>query len=619
MKLSLTHIHLQNFLSYQNGLVVLPIHGMVLLQGPSGSGKTAVMQAIAYAFGFNNIPKNSLTTWGAASGCKVEVIFVYGIYRCTLVRSEDQPTHLTMDSGSGSSTVVKGNNAVKEALVKLFEISPEFLSELTYRPQQEPGSFIRKTDSEKKEFLTEVLGLQKFEAAVDWAQKRLKELEVDLAHYAAATKNHTDAFAAAKAEVERYPKPDVLPQEFFDGILLAEAQLTDAETLAANDRFLLSKAKPAEDTDDIKALRLTLDGLIDMKVAIGNELTALNSPIRKLAGTSGILNGLIQKKQALDAGICSQCDQPWVNQNEVEKTERDIGVQEGKLHEYDEALRRQRDAQKEFKNLEQAIEDVKNQILEKQTVNQEEYRKLDHAVAASRHLTEVKRRDYNAAKHRAELATEKYQSALKLHQNALVRHESSSAALSDAISDHDSVQREIHKEQDFAALAGNQGFLGAIFEEVLLQIAAEANTILAKVPNTAHVAIAFATETTTQSGKTKKSITLNVTVGGNTTSLHAGLSGGMKTVVMLATDLAVAKVVAQRSGLEPNWLILDEPFDGLDSTSREAMLEMLAREAQEKVIIVVDHSVDTSGMFQHILKVTQINGISHIDSTSTVL
>jgi hypothetical protein len=56
-------------------------------------------------------------------------------------------------------------------------LPPELLAPLTYRGQKQPGLFLSKTDAEKKEFLTTLLDLGKFEAAVEASQAKVKNLE----------------------------------------------------------------------------------------------------------------------------------------------------------------------------------------------------------------------------------------------------------------------------------------------------------------------------------------------------------------------------------------------------------------------------------------------------------
>lgn len=169
-------------------------------------------------------------------------------------------------------------------------------------------------------------------------------------------------------------------------------------------------------------------------------------------------------------------------------------------------------------------------------------------------------------------------------------------------------------ELDVAHALGREGFLGSIFDEILKEIAEETNAILAAVPNTANVAFSFRTETLTQKGSTKKSITPNITVSGHEAPMASGLSGGMSTSVELAVDLAIGSVISRRSGTKIGWLLLDEAFDGLGLVEKEACLEILQKVANDRLVLVIDHDNQFKELFTSTVDVQCRNGKSSIVS-----
>lgn len=165
-------------------------------------------------------------------------------------------------------------------------------------------------------------------------------------------------------------------------------------------------------------------------------------------------------------------------------------------------------------------------------------------------------------------------------------------------------------EQDFTRLVGRDGFLGAIFDEVLAEISEETNSRLARMPNTQDVSLAFLSEVQSQKGLVRKEIRTVVSVRGHQGSLDVACSGGMGTAVNLAADLAVAAVIARRTGANPQWMILDECFEYLDTITREACMELLADEAQRKLILVIDHSSEFKEMFTQFVDIEYRDGKS---------
>ena len=89
-------------------------------------------------------------------------------------------------------------------------------------------------------------------------------------------------------------------------------------------------------------------------------------------------------------------------------------------------------------------------------------------------------------------------------------------------------------------------------------------------------------------------------IGHLATRVPHNLSGGEKRKVALAGALV----------LEPDLLVLDEPFEGLDPTSRTALIGLLARLADERrmTIVMSTHDIDTVPEFADYAYVLQQGG-----------
>lgn len=161
--------------------------------------------------------------------------------------------------------------------------------------------------------------------------------------------------------------------------------------------------------------------------------------------------------------------------------------------------------------------------------------------------------------------------------------------------EHTRVLADLADERDLLTVI--KDFLGSIFDEVLEAISAETNKILAAVANTRHCTLHFRSESVTQKGTVRKNIVPVVTVDGIEAPLEAGTSGGMLSAIELAVDLAVGKVVTEREGVSPGWLILDESFTGLGPVEMESCLEILRDYAQDRLVLVVDHASEFKSMF----------------------
>lgn len=178
-------------------------------------------------------------------------------------------------------------------------------------------------------------------------------------------------------------------------------------------------------------------------------------------------------------------------------------------------------------------------------------------------------------------------------------------------------KRAANAELDFAALVGREGFLGAIFDEILAEIANETNSILGLIPNTSRVVIKFCSETVTAKGKVKRTIKPKVSVDGHDSiPMDAALSGGMYSSAELAIDLAVLEVLTRRTGVTPGWLFLDEPFEGLGKAEKEAWIEVLKKYAKNRLVVVIDHASETKEAFDVFVNAIFTDGVTTITQES---
>jgi len=109
--------------------------------------------------------------------------------------------------------------------------------------------------------------------------------------------------------------------------------------------------------------------------------------------------------------------------------------------------------------------------------------------------------------------------------------------------------------------------------------------------------------------KAKFSETL--TINGKERSIGS-LSGGELRALSLALDFAIVEVLSSQYGLSLNPVILDEPFNGLDSTGRELVIDILQKFSQFRQVWVVDHASEAKAMFNQTIRVEKRAGVSKI-------
>jgi DNA repair exonuclease SbcCD ATPase subunit len=252
----------------------------------------------------------------------------------------------------------------------------------------------------------------------------------------------------------------------------------------------------------------------------------------------------------------------------------------------------EKDISKEFNDkLNTAIlaeKDGGNKLQEELKQAVDSIRKLDQEVSSYKQNEAIKKERVKNA-----------EAALKLVETSKVKK--------------DEIEQKCNLENDVVALVGRTGFLGAIFNDVLTEIAAQTNDILGQVANVRHLTIDFETEKEAVStGNISSRIIPIIYNRGRKVTFDAGISGGMQAAVELGVDLAVGNVVSSRRGVYPNFLILDESLHGLGGVAKESCIEMLQSVAGERLVLVVDHSTEFCNLFNQVIEVEQVDGISRI-------
>jgi DNA repair exonuclease SbcCD ATPase subunit len=90
------------------------------------------------------------------------------------------------------------------------------------------------------------------------------------------------------------------------------------------------------------------------------------------------------------------------------------------------------------------------------------------------------------------------------------------------------------------------------------------------------------------------------------------LSGGEFRALSLCVDFALIDVMERQFGISLSPIILDEPYDGLDTSGKALITELLETISSRRQVVVVDHSSEISSMFSKVIMVNKKDGISTV-------
>ena len=210
---------------------------------------------------------------------------------------------------------------------------------------------------------------------------------------------------------------------------------------------------------------------------------------------------------------------------------------------------------------------------------------------------------------------------LKAYDEAKVRYEKSYLTLKEKeeiftkqISDKEKTINSIESELVLAedAKKAIKTFISFSFDDALDIIGDNATKIIRCIPNMSNATLQFEGTKETKDGRVKEEVNAVIGMDGEVGIPIKSLSGGERSAVDLAVDLAVIDFIESRTQKGMNIFILDEPFTGLGTVEIEMALEVLKNSNTNKKLIIVDHNAEVKQMVQNRLVVVRDGMTSRI-------
>lgn len=658
----LRRLKVVNFSSFVAETTIdLPEHGVVLIngvntdtKGSSGSGKSSLALAVPYVLGYSPVPGTQLQNWeGGALKVTLEMDTAEG---CAVLTRGGAGANLTV----GKEKVRGGAAAVEKRLSELHGLQPFFLEVMTYRRQKKAGVFLSLEPAKKMRFLTKLLDLERFEEQAEAAVKEGNRLEARCGALAearerAAVQVEAARTAARPAELEDDAAALVAIQnvEGQRPAILTRFEEARAQAVAAAlaERATRAAIEPtgeppvlAELREQLSSCRGRLDQARERDLAAAlvhrsvrdvagaelgrthREMAALGDPRRRESQACETLE-LVRAKE------CPTCRQTWVGDNAKEEIQRlraaiDLAQNDAqklqKLRDRLPGITAQALAERAPEPVLARLEAIERYLAAQLSAQEDGAAELAQAREAEAFAGLAQRtaeaRGALDAAHAAQAQLDAAETEVRAHlQQIRTRNAGESAraqaerdALDLAVAGAAEATRlleeelaRMSEERDLATML--REFLRAIVEEVLQDISLRASSMMSSIPNVAHCSINL------KVGE-KRGIVPTINMGEDRPL--ESCSGGMTTSIELAVDLAVSSVLKERTAAQPTWLILDEPFDGLDQVSKEACLELLrdSAEAEGKLVLVIDHGSELKEMFEQVVTVTYSGGRSSIEA-----
>lgn len=527
--MKVTKLLLQHFTKHDATVVELPERGLVLVTGSNGSGKSSLYDGVAWGVwgetvrGRSPVPSKAGTTL-------VEVTASDG-----LVVFRERRGGKTTAGWKAPGVDVPSFGTVTKAMEALTQRVGTF--ERWRRTHvftlRDPWSFATASDRDRKVFLERLLGLERFDAALEACRGDLK----------AAASRRAGQEVFVRREEER--------------VAGAAKRLEDA-------RRTLDAMGPPPDTKALAASRAKLNGMVgeaanDVLAAEEEvrqeELRLMAESTRRKVEAEGL-----RKRLALitQSGACTACGTvlPPERRGELESA---LAVAECPAADPAVAL----------PDLRERVESAK-----------EELRLLRERVAAADRELSV-----------AHATQRQREEAERVQREAAAAHAEAVDRVAGGTSELRRMSLEVAELEAAERVLGLRGVRAAVLGDALSGIGEVANTWLARL-GMPDLRLNLSPTSTRGSGAVVDAISVEVE-GAADGQGYQGSSGGERTRFDLSLMLALADVAGGLvAGSTGGTLWFDEVLDTLDASGVEAVVALLEELSADRPVVVISHAVD---------------------------
>ena len=187
----------------------------------------------------------------------------------------------------------------------------------------------------------------------------------------------------------------------------------------------------------------------------------------------------------------------------------------------------------------------------------------------------------------------------KLFEEEVGRYSDSLSKINTQIENHEfavkqktaeltSVQEEIEILEE--AKKTIKSYLSCSFDDALESIGDKATRLIRMIPNMSNATIQFEGLKETTAGKIKEEVVCMVSMDGEIGVPLKSLSGGERSSCDMCVDLSIIKFIEETTGKGIGIYIVDEGFNGLDTTCIQDALEMLREYSVDKKLFLVEHN-----------------------------
>jgi len=567
--LKLKSLEINNILSIENASLTFGDSGLILVEGfdydtgrANGAGKSSIFNALSFAL-YDKIPrritKSEILRNGTKSGwSQVEV----QVGTRTFAVRRSRPTGCTYFIDGVISPITQ------EEFEKHIGMNYDQFLITMYTAQDSDNKFIALNDSGKKDFILKIMNLE-FSKYREDTTKGISKLEKE--------ENSINAkIEGFKSNINIYKSNVIDPLEI------------NSQLFSCNESITLAKAE-IKKLEHIREPDLTK--YVEAETKIQSKLMNLRSSKTLLEMKRTELHKLKHSSPDTNCPECNESlniiDGKAFKVDNFSKTEEQIKIVIRQINDYEEDIAQ-----------EPNIQNLLNQIKHKKQEEYKDFHEAQSRIATYKHSINMEQmiiKDLTAKLEKSndiKIKIAKIIGDTKVLQTRLAEIETEIIILKSV-------------ENIFDTTGAPAYIMDSIIDSFNESVTDYINEIW---PNASY---SLQTYKYNKDKTIKAKFSESLTINGKERSIGS-LSGGEIRALSLALDFSIIEVLGSKYSLSLNPVILDEPFNGLDSTGREMVIDILTKFSENRQVWVVDHASESKALFNDIVRVEKRAGISKI-------
>lgn len=637
----------ENFLKLGKFEVELDKRGLLLVQGinlaePSaksnGSGKSSLLDAISWClFGITarGVTGDSVVNNKIKKDCFVTVVLEDGDTQYRITRHRKHSTEKNAlrvwqhELATGTDVELsKGTDKETQAVVEaIVGCSADVFNASVYAGQEKMPDLPGMTDKQLKVLIEEAAGVEVLTEAYRIARQKALTAQTSRDNLASGVVSARDNLANAKASLGQAQAEESAfesgrkdrARDHLRGVLPLQQSIKEREEARAKLDVVGTQARIDEINRDLTAHNERHEKLRAME-------RTLNDMVRdQTLAQSAVEHGkqdLMRRQQAIEnidkrvGTPCGECGKSYCEHDlAAAKAAQEDGLRKAK----EELLPKARalkemgpriDAKKaDIEAFKASMPDVSAISAEQQILS----RVLTAAQTAEREIASLKGQvETIKAQAQAKLTEPNPWTKVREERAAGVKHIESTLATLEA--QLEAADKALAIANDAVKVFGPAGVRAHILDTVTPFLNARTAEYLG-VLSDGNIQAVWSTLTRTAKGETKEKFNIEVTYEDGSDGF-AGLSGGEKRKVRLATASALQDLVATRATKPINIFMADEIDHALDDAGLERLMDMLNKKARERgTVIVVSHN-NLADWIDNIITVTREGKTSRVEGAT---